>query len=115
MPLVYGKEVTRTCSETEARYVFSQVIYRIKTSLHVINKIFFYRNCLPWCFESSMIEQKVVLCDTNDIKSATREPGAFGYLIPNDGNNVSSVTPSPIAELSANNMKLVKAYKKSTK
>nr|XP_043637900.1 subtilisin-like protease SBT4.3 [Erigeron canadensis] len=89
VPLVYGKEVTRTCSETEAM------------------------RCSPSCLDSSMVKQKVVLCDSN-VFETVEDPQALGYIIPNK-ENTSDVVPSRAIVLGTNDINFVKTYKKSAR
>ncbi|KAL4586872.1 hypothetical protein LXL04_011517 [Taraxacum kok-saghyz] len=90
VPLVYGRQVTKTCSETEASY------------------------CLPGCLDNSLVEQKVVLCDINSNTFSVKAAGALGCILP-QGNNVSHIGPLPVSALDTNDMNLVKTYQKSTK
>lgn len=86
-PLVYGKEVTSSCSESDAR------------------------NCVARCFDSSMVEQKVVLCDNIENVDAVIPTGALGYIIPNPRVNASMVMPYPIVVLTTKDLNSVKTYK----
>ncbi|GJU78731.1 subtilisin-like protease SBT4.3 [Tanacetum coccineum] len=86
-PLVRGKEVTSTCSETDAR------------------------NCLPQCLESSLVEQKVVLCDMDPSFQAINITGVLGFIIPiYKKQNASVVLPYTVVELSENDLNLVRIY-----
>ncbi|PWA71209.1 hypothetical protein CTI12_AA283000 [Artemisia annua] len=91
VPIVYGKEVTKNCSEADAR------------------------SCYQWCLERSRIHGKVVICDVNTGIAAVRTSGALGCIVPNLGNNVSEITKLPAAALSENDFNLVKKYKTSTR
>ncbi|KAI3763590.1 hypothetical protein L2E82_13547 [Cichorium intybus] len=91
LPLVYGREVTSTCSETEAR------------------------NCLQRCLNNSLVEEKVVLCDNISNADSVKAAGALGCIFPNYGNNVSDIGPLPVAALNTNDMNFVKTYQNSTK
>ncbi|KAK9064438.1 hypothetical protein SSX86_015820 [Deinandra increscens subsp. villosa] len=93
LPLVYGKEVmTSNCSEMDAR------------------------NCQITCINSSLIENKVVLCDQNPyfMLTALKISGAVGCIYPESiGDNFSGVMPFPAISLTRNDFTLVKAYKGS--
>ncbi|KAI3497645.1 hypothetical protein L1887_33099 [Cichorium endivia] len=91
LPLVYGRQVTSTCSDIEARY------------------------CIASCLDNSLVEQKVVLCDDNVNADSVKAAGALGCIIPNNGNNVSEIGPFPVAALNTNDMNLVKTYQNSSK
>ncbi|KAL7603682.1 hypothetical protein Lser_V15G14780 [Lactuca serriola] len=91
VPLVYGRQVTSTCSETEAR------------------------KCSAGCLDGSLIKQKVVLCDTNNNADLVKAAGALGCILPNQGYNYSEVGPLPVAAVGTNDMNLVKTYQNSTK
>ncbi|KAI3764265.1 hypothetical protein L2E82_14272 [Cichorium intybus] len=78
LPLLYGTQVTSECSETEAR-----------------------------CLDGSLVEQKVVLCDVNSNTDLVKAAGAFGCIVPNQGNNISEVGPLSIAALDTNDINLV--------
>ncbi|CAH1434877.1 unnamed protein product [Lactuca virosa] len=91
VPLVYGRQVTSTCSENEARY------------------------CLPRCIDNSLVEQKVVMCDKNNHVDSLKVAGAIGCIIPNNENNFSDIGPLPIGALNKNDMNLVKTYQNNTK
>ncbi|PWA90394.1 cucumisin [Artemisia annua] len=87
---VYAKYVTTDCSEADAR------------------------KCLPTCLESSLIKQKVVMCDSNRYIEEVKIAGAIGYIVPNYGRNVSGIMPYPVAGLTTNALNLVKTYMNST-
>ncbi|GJY14725.1 subtilisin-like protease SBT4.3 [Tanacetum coccineum] len=89
-PLVRGKEVTSTCSEIDAR------------------------NCLPQCLESSLIEQKVVLCDMAPRFLRMNITGVLGFIIPlNKKQNAYVVLPYTVVALSENDLNLVRTYHSS--
>nr|KAJ0209040.1 hypothetical protein LSAT_V11C400160470 [Lactuca sativa] len=89
VPLVYGRQVTSICSETEAS---------------------------AGCLDGSLIKQKVVICDKNNNADLVKEAGALGCIVPNHGRyNYSDVGPLPVAALGINDMNLVKTYQNSTK
>ncbi|KAI3497731.1 hypothetical protein L1887_33235 [Cichorium endivia] len=66
LTLLYGTQVTSRCSETEAR------------------------NCLQWCLNNSLVEQKVVMCDKNSNVDSVKAAEALGCMVPNYGNNFNS-------------------------
>ncbi|KAJ0727142.1 putative cucumisin [Helianthus annuus] len=93
VPLVYGKEVTNSCSEIDAR------------------------NCYPTCLERSLVNHKVILCDDKPNWKEVNISGAVGVIYPfnpPESANTSLVMPYPIVTLSGNDLNLVKIFKKST-
>ncbi|XP_071705970.1 subtilisin-like protease SBT4.3 [Rutidosis leptorrhynchoides] len=91
-PLAYGKEVTTNCSEDDAR------------------------KCAFSCLDSSLVEQKVILCDEyyRDL-DILKESGALGFIIPDYGEGkVSRIMPYPVITLGDTDLNLVRAYKNST-
>ncbi|KAL4587022.1 hypothetical protein LXL04_011671 [Taraxacum kok-saghyz] len=85
VPLVYGKQVTSRCSETQAS------------------------ECVEGCLDASLVEQKIVLCDLKEYTNSVKEAGAIGCIVPNR-ENVSDVGPLPIGALNTHDIKLVKTY-----
>ncbi|KAK1425830.1 hypothetical protein QVD17_21191 [Tagetes erecta] len=85
--LVYGKEVTSNCSEADAR------------------------NCLQRCLESSLVDQKIILCDQEPNLEAVKTAGALGCIFASRL-NVSMVMPFPAIALTRNdlNMEILAAY-----
>ncbi|KAK9050969.1 hypothetical protein SSX86_027594 [Deinandra increscens subsp. villosa] len=92
LPLVYGKEVTKSCSEAQAR------------------------NCLVECLENSLIRQSIVLCDHNpnfQLEPA-KASGALGWIVPISNKNYSWIMPCSFVRLRKNDLDVVKAFKQST-
>ncbi|KAJ0490883.1 putative cucumisin [Helianthus annuus] len=89
LPLVYGKEVTSRCPETDAK------------------------NCLIECLESSLVDHKVVLCDKEPILEELKKSRASGFIYPSI-ENYSLVMPLPVVALSRDDLNSVKKFKKST-
>ncbi|KAL4587025.1 hypothetical protein LXL04_011674 [Taraxacum kok-saghyz] len=86
VPLVYGKQVrSGGCSDREAS------------------------QCIEGCLDTSLVQQKIVLCDGNEHTDSVKEAGAIGCIVPNR-ENVSDVGPLPIGALSTHDIKLVKTY-----
>ncbi|KAL4586886.1 hypothetical protein LXL04_011533 [Taraxacum kok-saghyz] len=90
LPLVYGKQVTSKCSETDAR------------------------NCHLNCLDSMLVENKVVMCDQITSISVVKAAKGFGCIVPNEQNNVSLVRSLPVGALNTNDINLVKTYLNST-
>ncbi|KAK9050275.1 hypothetical protein SSX86_030755 [Deinandra increscens subsp. villosa] len=90
LPLVYGKEVTISCPETNAS------------------------NCDQQCLESRFVEQKVVLCDKQPNLEAFNTSRPLGFIYPSDF-NFSIVMPFSEVALTRNDFNLVKSYKFSTR
>ncbi|KAK9050968.1 hypothetical protein SSX86_027593 [Deinandra increscens subsp. villosa] len=90
LPLVYGKEVTISCPETNAS------------------------NCDQQCLESRFVEQKVVLCDKQPDLEAFNTSRPLGFIYPSVF-NFSTVTPFSVVALTRNDFNLVKSYKFSTR
>ncbi|KAK9050971.1 hypothetical protein SSX86_027596 [Deinandra increscens subsp. villosa] len=90
LPLVYGKEVTISCPETNAS------------------------NCDQQCLESTYVEQKVVLCDQQPNLEAFNTSRPIGFIYPSVA-NFSRVTPFSVVALTRNDFNLVKSYKFSTR
>ena len=83
--------------------------------MQIANHILVYRSCSAGCLDGSLIKQKVLLCDKNNIADLVKAAGALGCIIPNQGHNYSDVGPLPVAALGTNDMNLVKTYQNSTK
>ncbi|CAA0834705.1 Subtilisin-like serine endopeptidase family protein [Striga hermonthica] len=92
LPLVYGKDVTSSCSETNAKL----------------------RS--PGCLNSSLVTGKIVLCDDPKGIEEGLNAGAAG-VVSKQGitPDVSFVVPLPATTLVADNLKLVQDYVNSTK
>ncbi|KAK1425829.1 hypothetical protein QVD17_21190 [Tagetes erecta] len=90
LPLVYGKEVTSTCSENDAR------------------------KCLVNCLDRNLVEKKVVLCDESPELEFVKTTGALGCVYRDTRYNFSSITPLPSIALTTDSMNVVKDYKSST-
>ncbi|XP_022714512.1 subtilisin-like protease SBT4.3 [Durio zibethinus] len=91
-PLMYGKYVSKNCSETEAML------------------------CEEDCLDSSLVEGKIVLCDQFKGSFEAHRAGAAGSILLNeDFKNLSSMVSLPALALSNDNYDFVKSYVKSTK
>ncbi|OMO66692.1 hypothetical protein COLO4_30417 [Corchorus olitorius] len=91
-PLVYGKEVTTTCSEDQAKF------------------------CELDCLDSSLVKGKIVLCDQFKGNFIARLAGAVGSIVQNDKiENLSAVVTLPASALNKTNYEVVKSYVNSTK
>ncbi|XP_071706427.1 subtilisin-like protease SBT4.3 [Rutidosis leptorrhynchoides] len=91
VPLVYGAEVTSTCTETDARM------------------------CATRCLERSLVEDKVILCDAYPDLNKVIASGAVGFIIRDvEESNISMITPYPVISLDQNVLDLVRTYKNST-
>ncbi|XVF24982.1 hypothetical protein REPUB_Repub13aG0174200 [Reevesia pubescens] len=91
-PLIYGKDVSRDCSETEAML------------------------CEEDCVDSNLVNGKIVLCDQFKGNFEAHGAGASGSILLNEKfENLSSVVSLPALALSNNNYDFVKSYVKSTK
>ncbi|PWA62051.1 subtilisin-like protease SBT4.3 [Artemisia annua] len=90
LPIVYGTELSSTCSESDAR------------------------NCSEPCLVRSSIDQKVVLCDKVPKLKYINITGVPSFITPNMEENVSKIEPYPVVRLSTNELNLVKTYIDST-
>ncbi|OMO66732.1 hypothetical protein COLO4_30414 [Corchorus olitorius] len=92
-PIVYGKQVTKNCSEEKAR------------------------NCGFECLDNSLVKGKIVLCDDFDGNSNARIAGAVGSIMRTDKTleNISVVVAFPASALNQTNYDVVKSYLNSTK
>ncbi|KAL0421170.1 UNVERIFIED_CONTAM: Subtilisin-like protease SBT4.3 [Sesamum latifolium] len=86
-PLVYGKDVTSECDETQAR------------------------SCSPGCLDRKLVSGKIVLCDSNKGIKLALVAGAAGTIVRSgDIYDVSFVVPLPASALLIGDLKLVKDY-----
>ncbi|KAJ4825553.1 hypothetical protein Tsubulata_036159 [Turnera subulata] len=91
-PLVYGKDVSPHCSETDSR------------------------SCKKGCTDSSLVKGKIVLCDLFEGTVEAYNAGALGAIVLNTlPNDVSFVVPLPSSALDIPDHSLVQEYVKSTK
>ncbi|KAK8641430.1 hypothetical protein V6N13_010836 [Hibiscus sabdariffa] len=92
LPIVYGRDVSRTCPPNEARM------------------------CSESCLDNSLVKGKIALCDQFIGNFEAHNAGAAGAIVLNDqSDNVSFVTPLPASALNVRNCDLVKSYINSTK
>ncbi|KAK8645543.1 hypothetical protein V6N13_119369 [Hibiscus sabdariffa] len=92
LPIVYGRDVSRSCPPNEARI------------------------CSESCLDNSLVKGKIALCDQFIGNFEAHNAGAAGAIVLNDhSDNVSFVTPLPASALSVRNYDLVKSYMNSTK
>ncbi|KAL0336310.1 UNVERIFIED_CONTAM: Subtilisin-like protease SBT4.6 [Sesamum radiatum] len=90
-PLVYGKDVTSGCDETQAR------------------------SCSPGCLDTKLVSGKIVLCDSSNNVKVALSAGAAGTIVKSGiAYDVSFVFPLPASALLIDNLKLVKDYINST-
>ncbi|KAL0421169.1 UNVERIFIED_CONTAM: Subtilisin-like protease SBT4.3 [Sesamum latifolium] len=90
-PLVYGKDVTSECNETQARF------------------------CSAGCLDRKLVNGKIVLCDSNNGVKVALSAGAAGTIVKSRvAYDVSFVVPLPASALLIDDLKLVKDYINST-
>ncbi|XP_022753600.1 subtilisin-like protease SBT4.3 [Durio zibethinus] len=85
-PLVYGLQATSDCDETSARI------------------------CEIGCLNSSLVKNKIVLCDEFGGQEEAHVAGALGSILQTSIDNVSFVVPLPALALSIDNYDSVKSY-----
>ncbi|KAJ4964338.1 hypothetical protein NE237_024277 [Protea cynaroides] len=91
-PLLYGKEVTKTCSEDDAR------------------------RCEFGCLDSSLVKGKIILCDDNFEEIPSGSPHALGTIISTPFvYDYSTISPLAATQLSSEDGLRVKSYWNSTK
>ncbi|XVF05434.1 hypothetical protein REPUB_Repub05bG0172000 [Reevesia pubescens] len=91
LPIVYGREVSRNCSELSAGL------------------------CTETCLDSHLVKGKIVLCDQFIGNLEAYKNGAAGSIVLNNYDNVSFVTPFPTTALNVPNYVLASSYVNSTK
>ncbi|GMI92179.1 subtilase 4.13 [Hibiscus trionum] len=92
LPLVYGRDVSRSCRLNEARM------------------------CSESCLDSSLVKGKIAVCDQFIGNFEAHSAGAAGAIVLNDqADNVSFVTPLPASALNVRDYDLVMSYMNSTK
>ncbi|PIM97163.1 Cucumisin [Handroanthus impetiginosus] len=93
-PLVYGKNVSRTCNDNDARL------------------------CNIGCLEPSLVKGKIVLCNNNDGVEEAYGAGALGTVSTLPLNvvvNFSQVAPLPASHLNTQDFNAVEHYFNSTR
>ncbi|XVF20155.1 hypothetical protein REPUB_Repub11eG0173900 [Reevesia pubescens] len=91
-PLVYGKELaTLRCHEISSRV------------------------CEAGCLNSTLVKEKIVLCDQFQGHLEAHNAGALGSIMKTALDNVSFVVPFPASALSTDDYESVKSYMNSTK
>ncbi|OMO66690.1 hypothetical protein COLO4_30415 [Corchorus olitorius] len=90
-PVVYGKEVTTSCSEDQAKF------------------------CQLDCLDSSLVKGKIVLCDRIKGNFIASLAGAMGSIMRNEFENLSAVVTLPASALNKTNYDVIKSYVNSTK
>ncbi|KAL0385709.1 UNVERIFIED_CONTAM: Subtilisin-like protease SBT4.3 [Sesamum radiatum] len=90
-PLVYGKDVTSKCNETQARF------------------------CSLGCLDRKLVSGKIVLCENNNGIKVALSAGAAGTIVKSRvAYDVSFVVPLPASALLIDDLKSVKYYINST-
>ncbi|EOY34210.1 Subtilase family protein, putative isoform 1 [Theobroma cacao] len=92
-PLVYGKEIANLgCNE--------EITARV---------------CETGCLNSTLVKEKIVLCDQFRGNNEARDAGAAGSILKTEIDDVSFVLPLAASALSTDNYESVKSYLNSTK
>ncbi|CAK7331400.1 unnamed protein product [Dovyalis caffra] len=89
-PLVYGKGVSSTCNDSEARL------------------------CDPDCLDSALVKGKILLCDATYGRSAAKRLGSLGMIMLNSEDDLSFLLSSPALGLTEDKYNAVKSYINST-
>ncbi|KAL2253465.1 UNVERIFIED_CONTAM: Subtilisin-like protease SBT4.3 [Sesamum indicum] len=96
VPVVYGKDVTKTCSEVSAR------------------------QCAPFCLEPSLVKGKILLCDNYSGVNNAFRAGAVGAvtssnaLPPQVSVNISFIVPLPASRLKDQDFNDLQSYYAAT-
>ncbi|CAN8301375.1 unnamed protein product [Cochlearia groenlandica] len=89
-PVVYGKNVSRNCSEPEARY------------------------CDDGCVDRDLVKGKIVLCDEFTQNKEAYSAGAIGAIVQNTMyEDVAFVVPFPVSSLGSDDYKTIQSYVES--
>ncbi|KAL4385701.1 hypothetical protein GQ457_15G028770 [Hibiscus cannabinus] len=91
VPLVYGLQATSDCDESSARL------------------------CFNGCLDTSLVENKIVVCDDMDFIEETQISGALGSILQTSYQNLSVVVPLPASALRADDYESLQSYLKSNK
>ncbi|XVF68657.1 hypothetical protein PTKIN_Ptkin11bG0019000 [Pterospermum kingtungense] len=90
-PLVHGLQASSNCGETNAGL------------------------CDSGCLNSTLVKNKIVLCDVSTGLDEAYGSGALGSILPTRIDNVSFVVPLPVSALSTDNYASVMSYMNTTK
>ncbi|GAB2214766.1 hypothetical protein Drorol1_Dr00019129 [Drosera rotundifolia] len=92
VPLLYGKDVTSTCNEIQARM------------------------CQADCLDHHIVKEKIVIGDTagDEVMCSVKAAGASGTIVDVSFEDVSQIVTFSAAELIFDDLELVKAYKNSS-
>ncbi|XP_039042753.1 subtilisin-like protease SBT4.6 [Hibiscus syriacus] len=90
VPLVYGSQASTECDENSARA------------------------CSDGCLDSTLVKNKIVVCDNFRGLPEARRAGALGSILQTLFDNVSFVVPFPASALSIEHYKSLKSYLNST-
>lgn len=71
--------------------------------------------CETGCLNSTLVKEKIVLCDQFRGNNDALDAGAAGSILKTDIDDVSFVLPLPASALSTDNYESVKSYLNSTK
>ncbi|KAL4384281.1 hypothetical protein GQ457_15G028820 [Hibiscus cannabinus] len=91
VPLVYGLQATSDCDESSARL------------------------CLNDCLNTSLVKNKIIVCDDMDFIEEAHISGALGSILQTSYQNLSVLVPLPASALRTDDFESLQSYLKSNK